>query len=119
MANAEHLRILLSPDWDAWRKVNVSVTPDFTDADFTGQDLSGKDLSRTDLSRAKFEQTRMDRTNLTRATLKDVVMRNVQAAGAIFDQVTLDYLDLSDCRFPGARFTNVSARNTTFAGCDF
>ena len=45
MANPEHLALLLSEEWNAWRTRNGNVTPDLTDSDFSGKDLSGNDVS--------------------------------------------------------------------------
>src|SRR4030095_16380175 len=59
MANPEHLRILLTPEWNDWRARNVNVTPDLTGADLAGKDITGRDLKRADLTRA----------DLSRATL--------------------------------------------------
>ena len=50
MANPEHLRLVLTPEWNEWRATNAGVTPDLTNADLAGKDVSGKDLRRADMT---------------------------------------------------------------------
>ena len=45
MANPEHVKLLLSPEWNAWRVKNPNVTPDLTGADLTGHTTSAADTS--------------------------------------------------------------------------
>src|SRR3954451_1384791 len=71
MANPEHAKLLLSPEWNAWRVKNPNVTADLTGADLTGQDLSGRDLKRADLTRADLSRATLAGTDLTRATLRN------------------------------------------------
>ena len=69
MANPEHLRLVLSNDWNDWRNRNPGVTPDLTGADLSGKDVSGRDLRRADLTRANLSGATLAGTDLTRATV--------------------------------------------------
>jgi hypothetical protein len=85
MANPEHVALLLSQEWNAWRGRNPHVTPDFTDADLSGQDLGGKDLKRADCSRADFSRASLAAADFSRATLVETRFAGASAGGAIFE----------------------------------
>src|SRR5688572_3694270 len=95
MANPEHLKTLLSPEWNDWRSRNPSVTTDLTTADLSGKDLTGKDLRRADLSRANLAGAILAGADLTRATLSMARLEGASAPGAIFEQCDMDFLDMT------------------------
>ena len=70
MPNSEHLALLLSPEWNAWRSRNTNVTPDLTDANLSGANLAGRDLRRADLSRANLSGAKIDGADMTRWSSK-------------------------------------------------
>src|SRR5512132_4128253 len=98
MANSEHLKQVLTPDWNDWRSRNPGVTPDLTGADLSGKDLSGKDLRRADMTRATLAGT-----DFTRAMLQMIRLEGASAPGAIFEQCDMDFLDLTGIFLAGAR----------------
>ena len=65
MANPEHQRLVLTPEWNEWRGRNSGVTPDLTNADLSGKDVSGKDLRRADLSNANLSGATLAGTDFT------------------------------------------------------
>jgi uncharacterized protein YjbI with pentapeptide repeats len=103
MANPEHLALLLSAEWNAWRSRNPNVTPDLTLAELAGQDLSGKDLKRADLSRADLTGANLAAADVSRATLIEARLAGISAPGAIFENTLLDFIDLSRAFLAGAR----------------
>lgn len=54
MANQEHLDILRQgvKVWNQWRKENVGIRPDLSDADLTGANLRETKLMEANLNRA-------------------------------------------------------------------
>ena len=53
MANPDHLALLKTSGWNAWRDENPNATPDLTDTTLSGLDLTSRNLARADLSRTK------------------------------------------------------------------
>ena len=85
MPNPEHMALLLSDEWNAWRARNVNVTPDLTEAALSGQDLSGKDLKRADLSRAELQGANLAAADLSRAVLIEAKVNGASGPGTIFE----------------------------------
>ena len=69
MANPEHLRLVVTPEWNEWRSQSSGVTPDLTNADLSGRDLSGKDLRRADMTRSNLAGATLAGTDFSRAIL--------------------------------------------------
>src|SRR4051812_8451895 len=74
MANTEHVERLKqgSTAWNAWRKENVSIVPDLSDADLPGADLRDSDLHGADLSDADLTGANLTGSDLHGADLSDV-----------------------------------------------
>src|SRR5262249_17179054 len=100
MANPEHARLLLTPDWNDWRVKNPNVTPDLTGADLTKKDLSGKDLKRADLTRADLSGATAAGTDFTRAPLLGAKFGGMQAPGPAFHNCAPPFLASSPPYFP-------------------
>ena len=119
MANSEHLRLVLSPDWNEWRGRNTGVTPDLTNADLSGKDISGKDLRRADMTRVNLSGATMAGTDFSRAILTMSRFEGASGPGAIFEYCDLDFLDLTGTFLAGARMRSASrnsARSKAPAG---
>ena len=107
MANPEHVELLKTADWNAWREEHPGVTPDFTDTVLSGLDLSGKNLSTADLSRTKVESSNLD----------GCVMTRVAVQGASFKGSSLNRVDLSESDLDFQFFSNVSLVGAALRNC--
>src|SRR3954454_7624459 len=84
MANTEHVERLKqgSTAWNAWRKENVSIVPDLSDADLPGADLRDSDLHGADLSDADLTGANLTGSDLHGADLSDVVLIGANLIGS-------------------------------------
>ena len=75
MANREHLKILKQgvDAWNKWRKENLEIKPDLTEAKLYEADLSEADLSGANLFEAK-----LTRANLYKADLYEAKLETIQ-----------------------------------------
>src|ERR687884_349494 len=73
MANEEHIAIFKKgvEVWNKWRKENLDISPDLSEAYLFGANLSGADLVGAHLSRANLTKTVLVETNLENVDLTD------------------------------------------------
>ena len=129
MANPDHLRLVFTPDWQAWRQENPRLVPDFVEADLRGADLSGKDLSRAILSRADLQGANLTGANLTHAQLDGIDLDGACLDEADLSNVRFDLLDIRSCSFEranlmgatfrGANLIRARMRGARLAGVNF
>jgi uncharacterized protein YjbI with pentapeptide repeats len=93
VANAEHLDILElgSAAWNKWRRADLTLVPDLSEANLEGLDLSGADLSGANLRGANLTGTRLTRASLNRANLRGSTL-----TGASFREAVLHGADLTE-----------------------
>jgi len=94
MANKEHLdRLKAATDsgnitiWNQWRKEQLDIQPDLSEADLREANLSGANLSEADLTGANLQ-----RSNLTDANLTDAIL-----TGTILLETNLENATLLGC----------------------
>src|ERR1017187_177151 len=99
MANQEHLAILAKgvETWNAWRRANRGINPDFIGADLGGADLRAADLSDADLSDADLGRASLICAELSGAVLTCADLSEVNLGGA-----DLSHADLSEAHLGGA-----------------
>ncbi len=84
MAKREHLKILKQgvDAWNKWRKENLEIKPDLTEAKLYEADLSEADLSVAVLSVADLNVAKLIEADLTRANLYGADLNVADLSGA-------------------------------------
>ena len=110
MAKQKHLDILGQgiDKWNAWRKKNVKVRPDLSNADLQEADLDGADLRSADLSGA----------NLEEACLVEADLRKANLEGTDLGDATLDKADLREADLIGAFLKDAHIEEADLRGAD-
>jgi Pentapeptide repeats (8 copies) len=149
VANEEHLARLKQgvAAWNAWRKVNLNIRPDLSQAnlslmnltkvDLAGADLSGAnireadltkadlteavlceaDLTRAVLLRANLSGANLHGVDLTRAALTGAVLIKAALIEADLHGAVLTGADLSGANLTGARLINTHFEKANLTGC--
>jgi uncharacterized protein YjbI with pentapeptide repeats len=125
LVDENHLEILKKgvAFWYNWRRENLSIQPDLTEAD----------LSRADLAEAYLMEANLIRANLTGANLRGAnfykaILSNANLAGANLAGANLSSAELSNANLAGANLTgaslntaelnDVNLSNANLAGAD-
>src|SRR4051812_12732998 len=111
MANPDHVALLKTPGWNAWREENPNATPDLTDTVFKELDLSGRNLARADLSRSKVLGCRLHGASMIRAAVQGVSFKGSSLENEDLSDAVLDYLVLDELPMAGAILKNVSFKS--------
>lgn len=146
MANPEHLQILKQgvKTWNAWRKKNPEIIPNFFKANLNevnlrkvnlnGANLCQANLSRTNLSGANLGSANLSRAdllgailgavNLRKANLKEAnlgktYLRIADIREACFHNADLSGADLGESNLSDAILTNANLIDTNFSGAIF
>ena len=103
MADQEHLKILRQgvKAFNAWRKDNPTIKPNF----------EGALLKETDLSEANFNGAYFSDCDLSAANLKSAILSNASFGAANLEGANLEWADLE-----GASFFYAKLRQANFAG---
>jgi len=134
MANKVHLdRLKAAIDagditlWNRWRKENLDIRPELSEAD-----LSGANLSRANLSEANLYRANLSEANLWRAILAGAYLSEADLMGACLSEANLwradltgAYLwkadlteaDLTEAILTGATLLETNLENATLIGC--
>jgi hypothetical protein len=114
MANDEHVALLKQgvAAWDAWRKANPYIPPDFSGAFLSGAFLSeanlrGADLSGANLWRAILVGAKLFSANLAVADLRWAYLSGADLRGA----------DLSGADLSGAQLVDTDLTGADLTGC--
>ncbi len=91
MANRKHLKILKQgvDAWNKWRKENLEIKPDLTEAKLYEADLSEADLFGVNLSGADLNGATLSGAKLIRADLKETELDGAILDNAIYDETTI------------------------------
>jgi len=110
MANEEHLAILKqgAVAWNQWRKRNLDIRPNLSEADLSGADLIGANLIEADLSGA----------HLGRAKLGEADLSGADLSGADLIGANLFRANLGEANLSGANVESASVGYTTFGNVD-
>jgi hypothetical protein len=126
MANPEHLAKLREgvEAWNAWRKLNPSVTPDLVETNLSGCnleriDFSGALLDSANLGKAKLVSAYFDHSRLRSADLSDALCGGSLFLFADMPQVSLRDARLSLCHFGGANLLGADLRRSNLLGTSF
>ena len=128
MANPEHLKILKQgvETWNARRRANPSMLPDFTRAslsaaqlvgadlnraDFREADLKGANLQGSDLIEASFQQADLTGADLGWAVLERANLKAAKLCGADLSKAVLVETDLENAILSKCRVYGISAWN--------
>jgi len=95
MANREHLKILKQgvDAWNKWRKENLGINPDLTEAKLYEAKLYEADLSEADLSGANLFEAKLTRANLYKAKLIRADLENAKALETNFIDIDLSVVE--------------------------
>ena len=111
MANQEHLEIIRKgvDEWNQWRKRDVTIRPDLSNANLSmvnleEADLMGANLRGSNLSRSNLQRAKLIFANLTGADLTEAIVCGAELAKA----------KLSKTNFSSAHLMAIQA-----LGCDF
>jgi uncharacterized protein YjbI with pentapeptide repeats len=104
MANAGHIDIVRDriEHWNAWRRRNTKVMPDFSGADLAELNLAGANLAKADLTGAKLAGTNLAGSNLSRAKLFRADLSQADLSRANLFKANLSQSDLAGANLNGA-----------------
>ena len=127
MANDEHVALLKQgvAVWNAWRRDNPDVRPDFRGADLRGVNLaptdemgfSGADLRFANLSGADLRGASLLVANFGGADLRRVNLSGAEACVANFSNADLREAVLVGAALPLAYFIGTDLENADLTGC--
>ncbi len=120
MANPEHLAKLKEgvDAWNQWRKQNLKVRPDLSEADLHGANLSGADLGEANLSRATLFVATLFGANLIGANLRGANLRGAALRGADLRGADLIGANLIWVDLIGANLSNANLREADLSGAN-
>ena len=109
MANQEHVTLVLqgSEAWRRWRKENVGVTPDLSEANLSGAELSLANLIKASLIGADLSEANLRGANLFQADLHEANLRGANLSEAklletlFVDTSLINVLGLDACEHRG------------------
>ena len=115
MANPEHVGILKSgvEEWNAWRRENPSVRPEYKNANFRDVDLRGVNFKH-----AKFIGTDFSGADLRGANLEDADLKEAKFWGADLSGASLSEANLTNANLSHTRCTNTNFSYGNLAGID-
>jgi hypothetical protein len=133
MANDDHILQLEggADAWNAWRKANPCIEPDFScanfrQADVDAQNLRGADFSKVNLSGANLVEAFLHQANLVGANLSEANLHGANLVeaklseanlrGANLNQATLVDTDLRGADLTGCRVYGISAWDLKLQG---
>jgi hypothetical protein len=123
MANKEHVARLLNlaDSWNAWRKENPDIVPDFYNAELyernlSMMDLSGADFRRANLGCASLAQADLRGADLRGAELEGAVLGGAELVGANLQGATMVDADFTGADLTGCRIYGVSAWSLKLEG---
>ena len=128
MANSEHLKILTEgvEVWNQWRKENIEVEPNLSEADLRVADLRVADLSEADLRDANLSGANLSEadlrvadlrdTNLRKANLRDANLNGVNLSEADLSEADLKVADLRDANLSGVNLSEADLRDANLSG---
>jgi hypothetical protein len=127
MANNEHIALLKQgvAAWNAWRRDNPDVRPDFSGADLRGVNLtpvdemgvSGADLRGANFSGADLRGARLLLANFGGADLSRVNLSGAEACVANFSNANLGEAVLVGAALTLAYFVGTDLENADLTGC--
>jgi Pentapeptide repeats (8 copies) len=91
VANPEHLALLQQgvDSWNAWRRGNLSIFPDLSDADLTKANLREADLRGAKLVKANLVKAKLSRAKLVEANFSGADLRGADLGGANLSEANL------------------------------
>jgi uncharacterized protein YjbI with pentapeptide repeats len=115
MANKDDIKQLKKgvEAWNAWRRKNRDVAPDFSRANLKGEVLGGVDFTKANLSGANLDNAYLGRSILTEADLS-----NASLNGADLNRSSLTGANLQHASLRGAVLTGVAMIDATIARAD-
>ncbi len=118
--NQEHMDIILRgvDKWNAWRKDNPEIMPDFGLADFDWSYLSKENLSKGQLSRADLSGANLRGAILRKADLSVADLRGANLSVARLSRAILRKADLSKTNLSGADLSGAIFRKANLSGAD-
>jgi uncharacterized protein YjbI with pentapeptide repeats len=100
MADEDHIKVLHQGCnlWNAWRKTEPLIEPDFSGANLSGANLSGANLSGANLSGANLSGANLSGANLSEANLSDAELLGADLSGANLSPTCLRRAKLNAAR---------------------
>jgi len=111
MANDEHLSLLKQglETWNEWRRRNLAISPDLSDADLSGTHLSGADLSKANLRGTNLSGADLSKAYLIRADLTGAAdLRGANLVGAYLRGANISGTRFNDANLGGADLYGVN-----------
>lgn len=120
MANAGHIDIVRDriEHWNAWRRRNTKVVPDFAGADLSELNLAGANLAKADLSGAKLAGTNLGGSNLARAKLFRADLSQADLSRANLFKANLSQSDLAGANLNGADLSGAFLIRANLSGAN-
>ncbi|WP_415535813.1 pentapeptide repeat-containing protein [Dehalobacter sp. 4CP] len=115
MANCEHVKMLKTQVniWNKWKKENVDISVDLSNAKFSMADLNGVDLSNADLTMADFSGADLNNANLRNANLS-----MADFSGANLCEVDLSLADIRNADLRGVDLSRANLGGADLRGAD-
>lgn len=115
MANTEQLTVLKKgvKNWNAWRRRNAAIKPDFFGANLERANLRGADLKNADLEEANLEEA-----NLCKANLEVANLENANLEENILEGANLELSVLEGANLKGAYLVGAMLRGANLCGAD-
>jgi uncharacterized protein YjbI with pentapeptide repeats len=120
MANLEHLALLKQgiKVWNEWRKTNLEIKPDLSEADLSKANLRRIDLSGANLSKADLSGTYLSNASLREASLIKADLSVANLRGADLSVANLRGADLSGASLIKADLSGASLIKADLSGAD-
>jgi uncharacterized protein YjbI with pentapeptide repeats len=115
MADGEHIAQLMKGPaaWNAWRKENPNILPDFSEASLVGENLREANLTEADFMRANLGGADLSGANLSKANLFEADLSRANLGGA-----DLSGADLNGTHLTGAQLFNANLLEADLTGAD-
>lgn len=112
MANSEHLAILRQgvDAWNEWRKRNLQIQPDLTEANLSAMDLRRANLTATNLADANFSLAHLTMANLSGANIATADLFGANLVEARLIETDLRGSDIRRADLSEAKLSNADLR---------